>query len=29
MFEGLDFWFEQIIAYCIAFVLVEFMQKQI
>lgn len=29
MFEGLDFWFEQIIAYCIAFVLVQFMKKQI
>lgn len=29
MFEGLDFWFEQIIAYCIALVLVQFMKKQI
>ena len=29
MFEGLDFWFEQIIAYCIALVLVKFMKKQI
>ena len=28
MFEGLDFWFEQIIAYCIAFVLVQFMQNK-
>lgn len=28
MFEGLDFWFEQIIAYCIALVLVQFMKKQ-
>ena len=27
MFEGLDFWFEQIIAYCIALVLVQFMKK--
>ncbi len=29
MFEGLDFWFEQIIAYCIALVLVQFMKKHI
>lgn len=29
MFEGLDFWFEHIIAYCIALVLVQFMKKQI
>lgn len=29
MFEGFDFWFEQIIAYCIALVLVQFMKKQI
>ena len=28
MFEGLDFGFEQIIAYCIALVLVQFMKKQ-
>ena len=29
MFEGLDFWFEQIIGYCIALVRVQFMKKQI
>ncbi len=29
MFEGLDFWFEQIIAYCIAFVLARLRKKQI
>lgn len=27
MFEGLDFWFEQAIAYCIALVLVQLMKK--
>ena len=27
MFEGLDFWFEQIIAYGIALVLVRFMKE--
>ena len=29
MFEVIDLWFDQIIAYCFALVLVQFMKKQI